>query len=81
MKLCGRGKPIPSRWDIDEVTTDHPVYMERIDGHVAVANTLALKLARVTLASKDPDGGEIGRDATGSRTGFCARPRRRWSSR
>lgn len=64
------GKLIPSRWDIDEVTTDHPVYMERIDGHVAVANTLALKLARVTLASKDPDGGEIGRDATGQPDGI-----------
>ena len=65
-----QGKLIPSRWDLDEVTTDHPVYMERIDGHVAVANTLALKLARVTLASKDPDGGEISRDATGQPDGI-----------
>jgi predicted amidohydrolase YtcJ len=65
-----QGKLIPSRWDLDEVTTDHPVYMERIDGHVAVANTLALKLARVTLASKDPDGGEIGRDETGQPDGI-----------
>ena len=44
--------------------------MERIDGHVAVANTLALKLARVTLASKDPEGGEIGRDETGQPDGI-----------
>jgi predicted amidohydrolase YtcJ len=65
-----QGKLIPTRWDLDEVTTDHPVYMERIDGHVAVANTLALKLARVTLASKDPDGGEIGRDETGQPDGI-----------
>ncbi len=63
-------KELPSRWDIDEVTTDHPVYMERIDGHVAVANTLALKLSRVTLASKDPEGGEISRDATGQPDGI-----------
>ena len=63
-------KEIPSRWDLDEVTTDHPVYMERIDGHIAVANTLALKLSRVTLASKDPEGGEIGRDATGQPNGI-----------
>jgi len=62
-------KEIPSRWDIDEVTLDHPVYMERIDGHVAAANTLALKLSRVTLASKDPEGGEIGRDSTGQPNG------------
>ena len=63
-------KDLPSRWDIDEITTDHPVYMERIDGHVAVANTLALKLSRVTLASKDPEGGEIGRDSTGQPDGI-----------
>jgi predicted amidohydrolase YtcJ len=63
-------KDLPSRWDIDEITTDHPVYMERIDGHVAVANTLALTLSRVTLASKDPAGGEIGRDSTGQPDGI-----------
>ena len=63
-------KELPTRWDIDEVTTDYPVYVERIDGHVAVANTLALKLARVTLASKDPQGGEIGRDVTGEPNGI-----------
>jgi hypothetical protein len=57
-------KELPSRWDIDEVTTDHPVFLVRIDGHLAVANTLALKMAHVTLASKLPEGGEIGRDAT-----------------
>ena len=60
---------LPSRWDIDEVTTDHPVYMERVDGHVGVANTLALRMAHVTLASKDPQGGEIGRDVTGQPNG------------
>ena len=64
-----RTKELPTRWDIDEVTSDHPVYLERIDGHVAVANTLALKMARVTLASKDPEGGEIGRDASGQPNG------------
>jgi predicted amidohydrolase YtcJ len=63
-------KELPSRWDIDEVTTDHPVYVERIDGHVAIANTLALKIARVTLASKDPKGGEIGRDISGQPNGI-----------
>jgi predicted amidohydrolase YtcJ len=58
------GKDLPTRWDIDEVTTDHPVFLVRIDGHVAVANTLALKLAHVTIASKPPEGGDIARDAT-----------------
>ena len=63
-------KELPTRWDIDEVTTDHPVFLERIDGHVAVANTLALKMGRVTLASKDPEGGEIGRDVSGQPNGI-----------
>jgi predicted amidohydrolase YtcJ len=40
------------------------VFLVRIDGHVAVANTLALKLAHVTIASKPPEGGDIARDAT-----------------
>jgi predicted amidohydrolase YtcJ len=62
-------RELPSRWDLDEVTTDHPVYLERIDGHVGVANTLALKLAHVTLATKDPEGGQIGRDVTGQPNG------------
>ena len=57
-------KELPTRWDIDEVTTDHPVFLRRVDGHVAVANTLALHMARVTEATKDPEGGQIGRDAT-----------------
>jgi predicted amidohydrolase YtcJ len=65
-----RQKDLPTRWDIDEVTIDHPVFLKRTDGHVAVANTLALKLARVTLASKDPEGGEIARDATGAPNGI-----------
>ena len=62
-------KEVPTRWDIDEVTSDHPVYLERIDGHVAVASTLALKMAHVTLASKNPEGGEIGRDTNGQPNG------------
>ena len=35
-------KELPSRWDIDEATTDHPVFLQRVDGHIAVANTRAI---------------------------------------
>ncbi len=63
-------KELPSRWDIDEVTTDHPVFLARVDGHIAVANTRALQLASITVASKDPPGGKIDRDATGQATGI-----------
>lgn len=64
------GKVLPTRWDIDEVTTEHPVYMVRVDGHVAVANTLALQLAHLTQDTSDPQGGQIGRDATGQPNGI-----------
>jgi len=63
-------KELPSRWDVDEVTTDHPVFLQRVDGHIAVANTRALQLASITIASKDPAGGQIDRDSTGQPTGI-----------
>lgn len=63
-------KELPTRWDIDEVTTDHPVFVQRVDGHIAVANTRALQLANITIASKDPAGGHIDRDSTGEPNGI-----------
>ncbi len=60
---------LPTRWDIDEATTDHPVFLQRVDGHIAVANTRALQLASITLASKEPAGGQIDRDSTGQPNG------------
>ena len=63
-------KTLPSRWDLDDLTTDHPVFLQRTDGHIAVANTRAMQLASVALASKDPAGGHIDRDATGQPTGI-----------
>ena len=65
-------KALPSRWDLDEVSADHPVYLDRVDEHIAVANTRALQLASVTLASKDPAGGHINRDESGQPTGILS---------
>jgi predicted amidohydrolase YtcJ len=64
------GSQLPTRWDIDEVVADHPVFLVRIDGHAAIANTLALKMAHVTLATKEPEGGEILRDLSGAPNGI-----------
>jgi predicted amidohydrolase YtcJ len=64
-----RPADLPTRWDIDEVTTEHPVFLKRTDGHVAVANTLALKMSHLSADTKDPNGGEIVRDATGAPNG------------
>jgi predicted amidohydrolase YtcJ len=60
---------VPTRWDVDEVASKHPVFLQRVDGHIAVANTRALQLASITLASRDPQGGKIDRDASGQPTG------------
>jgi predicted amidohydrolase YtcJ len=63
-------KVLPSRWDLDEVSGGHPVYLEHIDKHVGVANTRALQLAGITVATRDPDGGKIDRDEEGTPTGI-----------
>jgi hypothetical protein len=62
-------KVLPTRWDLDEVSGGHPIYLNRVDGHIAVANTKALQLASITVASKDPNGGKIDRDENGTPTG------------
>jgi len=63
-------KVLPTRWDLDEVSGNHPVYLERVDGHIGVANTRALQLASVTVASRDPEGGKIDRDDSGTPNGI-----------
>lgn len=60
---------LPTHEWIDTVTPDHPVFVERHDGHESLANALAMKLAGVTAATKSPAGGEIVRDAQGNPTG------------
>lgn len=60
---------LPAKELIDAVTPDNPVFVNRLDGHMALANSLALKLAGVTKETKDVDGGLIVRDAGGDPTG------------
>jgi len=60
----------PTRWDLDEVSGGHPAFLIRIDGHIAVANTRALQLGSITLASRDPQGGKIDRNENGEPTGI-----------
>ncbi len=60
---------LPTHALIDGVTPDNPVFVQRLDGHMGVANALALKLAGITRETKSPDGGTIVRDASGDPTG------------
>jgi predicted amidohydrolase YtcJ len=64
------GSPLPRREWIDSVTPKNPVYVNRLDGHMAVANSLALRLAHVTRATPDVAGGTIVRDPDGTPTGI-----------
>ena len=65
------GQPLPRREWIDSVTPSNPVFIDRLDGHEALANTAALTAAGITKATPTPAGGEILRDArTGEPTGI-----------
>jgi predicted amidohydrolase YtcJ len=56
------GAPLPRRAWIDSVTPNNPVFVNRLDGHMAVANSAALRLAQITKDTPTPAGGEIPRD-------------------
>lgn len=65
------GSPLPRREWIDSVTSNNPVFVNRLDGHMALANSLALKAAGITTATPDIPGGVIVRDPrTGEPTGI-----------
>jgi hypothetical protein len=59
----------PTRADLDPASPDNPVILYRADGHALVANSAALVAAKVTRATKDPQGGRIERDSRGEPTG------------
>src|SRR5215467_3314094 len=60
---------LPTRRLIDAVTPDNPIFINRLDGHMCLANSLALRMAGVTRETQDPPGGTIVRDADGEPTG------------
>ena len=60
---------LPTAAMIDAVTPDNPVFIDRLDGHMALANSAAMKLAGVDKNTKDVAGGEIVRDKDGNPTG------------
>jgi predicted amidohydrolase YtcJ len=59
-----------TRQDLDTASEDHPVYLKHVSGHMGVANSAALKLAGITKATQDPQGGVIERDPSGEPTGI-----------
>jgi predicted amidohydrolase YtcJ len=64
------GRSLPTRDQIDPLTPDHPVFVERLDGHMALANSLALRFAGLADTVAAPPGGTIVRDDRGRPTGL-----------
>jgi len=64
------GGELPTRAWIDSVTPEHPVFVQRLDGHMALANSRALALAGLDRSMAEVAGGTIVRDANGELTGL-----------
>jgi predicted amidohydrolase YtcJ len=56
------GAPLPTKELVDRYTPNNPIFVSRLDGHMALANSAALRLAGITKGTKDPPGGTIVRD-------------------
>jgi predicted amidohydrolase YtcJ len=63
-------KQFPNKWELDDVAPKNPVLLTHVSGHVAVANSLALKLAELDNNTPNPQGGEFERNAAGELTGM-----------
>jgi len=64
------GTPLPCHDWVDALTPNNPIFVSRYDGHMAMANMLALQLAGITRETKDPPGGTVVRDKDGDPTGL-----------
>ena len=63
---------LPNRWDLDEISPNHPVFILRYDGHIGIANTRALNLVELDEHTRVPEGGEIRKDKHGNLTGVVS---------
>jgi predicted amidohydrolase YtcJ len=63
------GRP-PTRWDLDKVTTEHPVVILHVSGHYALVNSRALEARGIGDDVRDPAGGSFERDEAGRPTGL-----------
>lgn len=68
-QVLWEGKAFPTSDDLDSIEAKRPVYLRRIDGHAAWANSRAMDIAGITIDTPDPVGGQIVRDDKGNATG------------
>lgn len=64
------GGELPERSWIDSVTLNNPVWISRLDGHMALANTAAMRAAKVPMSGGDVAGGTVIRDPSGEPSGI-----------
>ncbi|KAJ6704835.1 IMIDAZOLONEPROPIONASE [Salix purpurea] len=64
------GGELPMASWLDDFTADNPVWLTRMDGHMGLANSLALKLTGINNSSNDPNGGTIAKSTHGEPTGL-----------
>lgn len=65
------GGRVPTRWDLDKASADHPIVAYHVSGHYALVNSAALAMRRITDDAVDPPGGTFIRDSAGRLTGLC----------
>jgi predicted amidohydrolase YtcJ len=61
----------PTRADLDQASTRHPIYLTHSSGHIGVANSFVLRAAGVTRNTPDPPGGAFDREDNGAPNGVC----------
>lgn len=65
------GGRVPTRWDLDKASVDHPIVAYHVSGHYALVNSAALAMRGITDDAVDPPGGTFVRDSAGRLTGLC----------
>jgi predicted amidohydrolase YtcJ len=63
---------LPTKWDLDNICLEKPLFIMRYDGHIGIANTQALKLAGITEDTIPPEGGEIRKNKNGELIGIIS---------
>jgi len=63
---------LPTRWVLDKMCPDHPVFLLRYDGHIGILNSKALELIGIDSNTESPEGGEIRKNEKGEPTGILS---------
>lgn len=87
--LCGRGwnqeyfqgdRSLPTRWDLDQVSTEIPIYLARACGHIAVVNSKAIQLMGLTAATPQSADASFDVDENGEPTGILRENALSWAT-